>query len=89
MGLTTYLTQSVVCTLLFYNYGLGLYGKVGFAGMLGISVLLYSSQMAVSTWWLKRFRFGPVEWLWRKLTYGEVPPMRLAVPNVQPTIASA
>jgi len=40
--------------------------------------------MAVSAWWLKRFRFGPAEWLWRKLTYGDVPPMRLAVPNVQP-----
>lgn len=84
MGLTTYLTQSVVCTLLFYSYGLGLYGKVGFAGMLGISLILYTCQMVVSTWWLRRFRFGPAEWLWRKLTYGEVPPMRLAVPNVQP-----
>ena len=84
MGLTTYLTQSVVCTLLFYNYGLGLYGKVGFAGMLGIVLVLYGCQMAVSIWWLKRFRFGPAEWLWRKLTYGDVPPIRLAVPNVQP-----
>jgi len=84
MGLTTYLTQSVVCTLLFYRYGLGLFGEVGFVGMLGISLVLYGCQMAGSTWWLKRFRFGPAEWLWRKLTYGEIPPMRLAVPNVQP-----
>ena len=82
MGLTTYLTQSVACTLLFYGYGFGLFGHVGFAGMLGISLVLYGCQMAMSTWWLKRFRFGPTEWLWRKLTYGEVPPMRLAVPNV-------
>jgi uncharacterized protein len=88
MGLTTYLTQSVVCTLLFYGYGLGLFGEVGFAGVLGISLVLYGCQMAGSTWWLKRFRFGPAEWLWRKLTYGEIAPMRLAVPNVQPAMTA-
>jgi len=78
MGLTTYLTQSVVCTLLFYSYGLGWYGTVGFSGMLVITLVIYGCQMAASVWCLKRFRFGPAEWLWRKLTYGDVGPMRLA-----------
>ena len=73
MGLTTYLTQSVVCTLLFYSYGLGWYGTVGFTGMLVITLVIYACQMAASVWWLKRFRFGPAEWLWRTLTYGKLP----------------
>jgi uncharacterized protein len=76
MALTTYLTQSIVCTLLFYGYGLGWYGSVGFTGMLLITLILFGCQMAVSTWWLARFRFGPAEWLWRTLTYGRAPEMR-------------
>src|SRR5689334_11921971 len=72
MGLTTYLTQSVVCTLLFFGYGLGWYGRVGLTGAFFITVILYACQMAVSTWWLARFRFGPAEWVWRRLTYGRV-----------------
>jgi uncharacterized protein len=78
MALTTYLTQSVVCTLLFYGYGLGWYGSVGFTGMLLITLVLFGGQMAASTWWLRRFRYGPVEWLWRALTYGRAPAMGLA-----------
>jgi len=78
MALTTYLTQSVVCTLLFYGYGLGWYGRVGYTGMFLITLVLFACQMAASTWWLTRFRFGPAEWLWRALTYGRAPRMRLA-----------
>ena len=77
MALTTYLTQSIVCTLLFYSYGLGLYGRVGFTGMFFITLILFACQMAASTWWLRRFRFGPVEWLWRAITYGRAPAMQL------------
>jgi uncharacterized protein len=78
MGLTTYLTQSLVCTTLFYSYGLGWFGKVGYTGMFEITVTLFVVQMAISTWWLKRFQFGPVEWLWRTITYGRAPAMRAA-----------
>lgn len=77
MALTTYLTQSVVCTLLFYGYGLGWYGQVGYTGNLIITLVFFACQMAISSWWLKRFRFGPVEWLWRRLTYGHPIPMRV------------
>lgn len=76
MGLTTYLTQSIVCTTLFYSYGLGWFGKVGYTGMFEITVTIFVVQMVISTWWLARFRFGPVEWLWRTLTYGRAPAMR-------------
>ena len=77
MALTTYLTQSVVCTLLFFGYGFGLYGRLGFTGMFLVTVILFACQMAASTWWLARFRFGPAEWLWRRLTYGHPIPFRL------------
>lgn len=78
MALTTYLTQSVVCTFLFYGYGLGWAGRFSYTGMFELTIVLFSAQMAASTWWLARFRFGPVEWLWRWLTYGRAPRMRLA-----------
>jgi len=77
MALTTYLTQSVVCTLLFFGYGLGYYGRFGFTGMFLLTVILFGRQMVASTWWLARFRFGPAEWLWRRLTYGHPIPFRI------------
>jgi uncharacterized protein len=78
MALTTYLTQSVVSTLLFYSFGLKRFGTVGYTGMLEITVALFAIQMAASTWWLRRYRFGPAEWLWRTLTYGRPQAMRAA-----------
>ncbi len=76
MALTDYLTQSVLCTLFFYNYTTGLFGRIGPAVDLIPTVVLYGSQVVFSNWWLARFRFGPMEWLWRGLTYGKLPPMR-------------
>lgn len=71
MALTNYLTQSVVCTLLFYGYGLGLHGKVGIAQGMGLSLLIWAVQVVLSTLWLACFQYGPMEWLWRSLTYGQ------------------
>lgn len=66
---TNYIMQSLIATTLFYNYGLGLYGKVyPFMG-LWISLAIFIIQLVISHWWLKRFSFGPLEWLWRILTY--------------------
>jgi uncharacterized protein len=76
MALTDYLTQSIVCTIFFYNYTTGLFGRVGPAWDLVPTVVLYSAQVAFSNWWLSRFRFGPMEWIWRGMTYGKLPPMR-------------
>lgn len=83
IALSNYIMQSVVCTLIFYSYGLGLYGQVGaFAGLL-LSVIIWLAQVLLSVLWLRRFRFGPLEWLWRTLTYGRAQPM------LKPTISSA
>jgi uncharacterized protein len=76
MALTTYLTQSIVCTLLFYSYGLGWYGSVGYTGFFLLTLILFACQMAASTWWLARFRYGPAEWGWRTLAYGRAPAMQ-------------
>ena len=84
MALTDYLMQSVVCTLFFYHYTTGLYGRIGPAIGLVPTVILYWAQVGFSNWWLKQYRFGPMEWLWRGMTYGKFPSMRKEEP--MPTI---
>jgi uncharacterized protein len=79
MALTDYLMQSVVCTLFFYHYTTGLYGRVGPAWGLLPTVVLFAAQIVFSNWWLAHYRFGPMEWLWRGLTYGKFPSMRREV----------
>jgi uncharacterized protein len=76
MALSNYLLQSLICTTIFYSYGLGLFGSVGRATGLGLAILIYVVQVGISVWWLQRFQFGPMEWLWRTLTYGKRQPMR-------------
>ena len=80
MALTDYLMQSVLCTFFFYHYTTGLYGRIGPAIGLAPTVILYGAQVVFSNWWLKRYRFGPMEWLWRGLTYGKLPSMRKEEP---------
>lgn len=77
MALTNYIAQSVVCVLVFYGPFLGLMGQVGPTATLGISLAIFAVQIAWSHWWLARFRFGPLEWLWRVATYGKMQPMRV------------
>ncbi len=72
MALTNYLLQSLVCTTLFYSYGLGLYGRVGPLADLFIGIAIYGLQIPFSQWWLRTHRYGPMEWIWRRLTYGSV-----------------
>jgi uncharacterized protein len=75
-AISNYLFQSIICTTIFYNYGLGLYGKVGpFFGLL-LTVIIFSAQLFLSRLWLQSYQFGPVEWLWRSLTYGKLQPFR-------------
>lgn len=69
MALTSYLTQSVVLSLLFHGYGLGLMGRLGEAHAAAIGVAFFAMQAVASALWLRRYRFGPVEWLWRSFTY--------------------
>ena len=75
MALTNYLAQSVMCGLLFYTVGFGLYGQ--FTGYYLYTVVagVWIVQIAFSNWWLARYRFGPAEWLWKSLTYKQKQPM--------------
>lgn len=78
MALTNYLLQTVICTTIFYGHGLGLYGSVERTGQLAVVAGVWAVQLIVSPLWLQRFRFGPVEWVWRSLTYGTRPALRRA-----------
>lgn len=69
-ALTNYLLQTVICTTLFYGYGLGWYGRVAPLPGFLLSVVIYAAQVPLSLWITRRFAFGPMEWLWRRLTYG-------------------
>ena len=70
MALTNYLFHSLICTTIFYSYGLGLYGRIGLVQGLGLAAVIYTAQVVWSGWWMRRFPYGPVEWVWRATTYG-------------------
>ena len=70
MALTNYLTQSVVCVVLAYGFGLALWWRIGASAAMAIAAGIALLQIPLSAWWLSRHRFGPVEWIWRRLTYG-------------------
>jgi len=76
-SLSNYLFQRVFCTTLFYSYGFGLYGKIGPLAGLGITSLIYAAELLVSTWWIRRFQYGPVEWVWRSASYWRLQPFRV------------
>lgn len=75
MALTNYLLQSVIGTLVFYGYGLGQWGRIDRVGQLGLVLGVFALQVLASRWWLARFHFGPMEWLWRAATYLRWPPL--------------
>jgi uncharacterized protein len=78
MALSNYLLHSLVFTWVANGYGLGLYGEVPPSTGLLMTLAMYAVQIPLSVWWLRRFRFGPVEWLWRSLTYLRPQPLRRA-----------
>lgn len=78
MPLTAYVAQSVICTALFYGWGLGWAGKVRGAGTLAIAIVVFTVEIIACHLWLRRFRFGPLEWVWRTLSYLRPPSMRAA-----------
>ena len=80
-----YILTSLICTLAFYGHGLGLFGRVGRPGQWLVTLIVWTTLLIVAPLWLDRFRFGPLEWLWRTVTYGERQPMlrspsRVALP---------
>jgi uncharacterized protein len=76
MALSNYLAHSLLMTSLFYGYGLGLYADVPRLWQQALVVAVVALQLLISPWWLKHFRFGPAEWLWRSLSYRQRQPMR-------------
>ncbi|MFN3335730.1 MAG: DUF418 domain-containing protein, partial [Caldilinea sp.] len=81
MALTNYLLQSIIATTIFYGYGLALFGKVGAAWGIVLTVVIYLLLIPFSHWWMKRFLYGPAEWLWRSMTYWKWQPMHRRVFN--------
>ena len=77
MALTNYLLQTIICTLIFFGHGLGLFGQVERGVQILIVFVVWAAQAVFSVVWIRRFRFGPAEWLWRTLTYLKPQPMRL------------
>ena len=76
MALTNYLLQTVLAVPLFYGVGFGIGPRFGLPGIIVVGIVLFSGQIFFSHWWLGKFRFGPLEWVWRCLTYGRWLPLK-------------
>jgi uncharacterized protein len=77
MAFSLYILQTLICTTIFYGHGLGLYGRVERVGQIAIVAAVTLLQLWIAPLWLGHFRFGPLEWLWRTLTYLRPQPMKL------------
>ena len=69
MALTNYLMHSIVCVTLSYGFGFGLWWHTGASRAMGTAAAIIVVQILLSALWLSRYRFGPIEWVWRRLTY--------------------
>lgn len=76
MAFSNYIAQSLLCTLLFYGHGLGRFGHFERWQLAGVVFGVWAVLLWISPWWLARYRFGPMEWLWRSLTYWQRQPFR-------------
>lgn len=79
MAFTNYLMQSIICNWFFYGYSFGNYNKLKFHQLYYVVGAVWVFQLILSSIWLRYFRFGPFEWLWRSLTYWKKQPMKLNV----------
>ncbi len=80
MALSNYLLQTILCTTLFYGYALGLFGRVQYPQLWLVVAGVWTVNIVFSLLWLRAFRFGPAEWVWRSLTYLRPQPMLRAAP---------
>jgi uncharacterized protein len=78
MAFTNYITHTVFCSLIFFGYGLNCFAEMRYYQIFLVALAIWMFQLAVSPWWLRHFRFGPLEWLWRSLTYWRLQPWRRA-----------
>ena len=77
-----YILETLICTTTFYGHGLGLFGAVDRLQQLLLTIAIWIVLLILAPLWLQRFRYGPLEWLWRTLTYGHRVPMRREAPIV-------
>lgn len=80
MAFSNYISTSVICTLIFYGYGFGAFNRLQRWQLYPIVLAIWTFQIVVSPIWLRHFRYGPLEWCWRSLTYWKKQPMRLGEP---------
>jgi uncharacterized protein len=85
MAFTNYISQSVILGLIYYGHGLGLNRQIEFREAMMIVPAVWIAQMIVSSLWLSRFQYGPLEWLWRRLTYGSIAMRKRKSPPSLPT----
>lgn len=76
MAFTNYIMHTVFCTLIFFGYGLNYYAELQYYQLYFVVAAIWVVQLIISPIWLKYYLFGPLEWLWRTLTYWQVQPMR-------------
>ena len=74
MALTNYVFQSLIGTFFFFNWGMGYIGKLRNIELLFVGLMILAAQMIISYYWLRKFRYGPLEWAWRSLTYMKIQP---------------
>jgi uncharacterized protein len=77
MALSNYILQSLICSTLFYGFGVGLFGTLQRYQIYYVVFACWLIHLLWSPWWLRRYRFGPLEWCWRSLTYWKRQPMRV------------
>ena len=75
MAFSCYILETLISTTVFYGHGLGLFGRVDRLGQMVFTVAVWIVLLIVAPLWLRRFRYGPLEWLWRTLTYGHAEPL--------------
>ena len=69
------MNPSVICTLFFFGYGLNYFAELQFYQLYFVVAAIWILQLIASPLWLQRFRFGPLEWVWRSLTYWKLQPL--------------
>jgi uncharacterized protein len=88
MALTNYLMQTLISTSIFYGYGGGQWGLARSWQVVYVAAV-FTLQVVFSQWWLSRFRYGPMEWVWRVFTYLKLPAMRLSTaPSTNPVAST-
>lgn len=78
MAFSNYIMHTAICSFIFFGYGLGYFGRLKYHELYYIVIAIWILQLVISPIWFKYFRFGPLEWAWRSLTYWKVQPMRVS-----------